>query len=71
MPTTADRRYLVLPSYMTADLAFYYIWDRYDMTLKIANLFDRHFYESAGLTGDINILPGAPRNLALSFRAHF
>jgi outer membrane receptor protein involved in Fe transport len=34
-------------------------------------VFDRRYYESAGFTADIQVVPGAPRNLALSMRVHF
>jgi iron complex outermembrane receptor protein len=40
-------------------------------TLKVTNLFDRRYYESAGFTAQLNIFPGAPRTLAASMRAHF
>ena len=71
LPTTADRRTMPLPSYTVVDLGLYYIYERYAFNFKIGNLFDRKYYESAGFTADIQIVPGAPRNLSLSMRVHF
>ena len=71
LPTTADRRTMPLPSYTMVDLGLYYIHDRYAFNFKVGNLFDRKYYESAGFTGDIQIVPGAPRNFSLSMRVHF
>lgn len=71
LPTTADRRIIDLPAYTVADLGLYYVYDRYAFNLKIGNLFDKRYYESAGFTADLQIVPGAPRNIALSMRAHF
>ena len=73
LPTLADGRVLELPSYWLADLAVYYtIKDRYDLTLKVGNLFDKLHYESAYSTGgDNGVVPGAPRNVSLSLRIPF
>ena len=71
LPTTADRRIIRLPAYTVADLGFYYIHDRYAFNLKIGNVFDKRYYESAGFTADLQIVPGAPRNVSLSMRTHF
>ena len=46
-------------------------YDRYAFNLKVGNLLDRRYYESAGFTADIQVVPGAPRNLSLSMRVHF
>lgn len=73
LPTVAQPTALLpLPRYITADLAFYYHFlERYDLTLKIGNLFDKKYYESAGATADIQIVPGEPRTLTLAVRARF
>jgi iron complex outermembrane receptor protein len=71
IPSTADRRVLRLPSYVIADLGLYYSKGDYDFTLKIGNLADKTYYESAGFMNELQILPGAPRNLALSVRKRF
>ncbi len=69
--STADRRDLHLPSYTVADVGFYYLVDRYAYNLKIGNIFDKEYIESAGSIPDIRLLPGAPRNVTLSVRVNF
>ena len=71
LPTTADGRLMLLPSYTVVDFGLSYIYDRYAFNFKVGNVFDRKFYESAGFTADIQIVPGTPRNFALSMRVHF
>ncbi len=73
LPTVAQPTELLpLPRYIIADAAIYYHFlDRYDLTLKVTNLFDKVYYESAGFTADINIVPGEPRTLTLAVRARF
>src|SRR5690606_7058633 len=70
LPSAADRRVLVLPSYTVADLALYYrIADRYDLTLKAGNLFDKRYFEGVNsTTNEIGVVPGMPRNVTLSMR---
>ena len=77
IPTTnattriVDNRLMPLPSYTVMDLGVYYNVGRYNFTLKVGNVTDKTYYESAGFTGDINIVSGLPRNVSLSMRAHF
>ena len=77
IPTTnattrvVDSRLMPLPSYAVMDLGVYYNTGRYAFTLKVGNVTDRTYYESAGFTGDINIVSGIPRNISLSMRANF
>ncbi len=78
LPTTAGTatsttgpNVLILPSYTVVDFALYYLWDRYAFNLKVGNLFDRTFYESAGQTGTVQVAPGAPRSVTLSMRVNF
>lgn len=73
LPSIADRRVLTLPSYTIADLALYYsINDRYDLTLKVGNLFDKRYYEGVNsTTNEIGVVPGLPRNVTLSLRIPF
>ncbi len=68
---TAGPTVLVLPAYTVVDLAFNYIYERYAFNLKVGNLFDKTYYESAGFTGVIQIAPGAPRTVTLSMRVNF
>jgi iron complex outermembrane receptor protein len=72
LPTATSSALLKLPSYTVADAALYYkLNDRVDLTLKVTNLFDTTYYESAGFTADIQIVPGEPRTLTLTARTHF
>jgi iron complex outermembrane receptor protein len=71
IPSTADKRVLKLPSYVIADLGVYFSRGDYDLTMKVGNLFDKKYYESAGFMNELQILPGAPRNLAFSLRKRF
>lgn len=74
-PSAADLRpengTMPLPAYTTVDLGFYYKIKNVDLTLKVNNLFDERFIESAGFTGDINLVPGTPRLLTATARVHF
>jgi iron complex outermembrane receptor protein len=71
LPTSTESRTLPLPSYTVTDLGFYYVYDRYALTLKVGNVFDKNYIESAGSLAQVRLLPGAPRNVLLSVRAHF
>jgi iron complex outermembrane receptor protein len=72
LPTATTADVLKLPAYTTVDGALYYkIGDRYDLTLKVSNLLDERYYESAGFTADIQIVPGEPRTITLTGRARF
>jgi len=76
IPTTAangtvDSRLMPLPSYTVLDLGAYYNVGRYSFSAKVGNVTGKTYYESAGFTGDINIVPGSPRNVAVSMRVHF
>lgn len=63
---------LPLPAYTTVDVGVYYKpTDALDFTLKVTNLFDERYIESAGFTGDINLVPGTPRFATLTARLRF
>jgi iron complex outermembrane receptor protein len=72
-PSAANRRVLRLPGYTVADVALYYDFQqRYQMALKINNVFDQIYYDSVGSTlADVSVVPGAPRNAVLSVRVGF
>ena len=70
-PTAANSPMLKLPGYARVDAALYYNVDKYVVTFKVENLFDKTYYQSAGFNGDINLLPGVPRLFTLSVRAFF
>ncbi len=73
LPTVAaPTAILALPAYTTVDLGLYYkASSAIDMTFKVTNLFDQRYIESAGFTGDINLVPGTPRFATLTARIHF
>jgi iron complex outermembrane receptor protein len=74
-PSAADPRpengTMPLPAYTTVDLGLYYKLKNIDLTFKVTNLFDKRYIESAGFTGDINLVPGTPRLLTATARIHF
>lgn len=70
-PTKVNGPMLKLPAYTRVDAALYYNYDKYVVTFKVENLFDKTYYQSAGFNGDINLLPGVPRLFTLSVRAFF
>jgi iron complex outermembrane receptor protein len=71
LPTATSKATMPLPGYATMDLALYYRFRIWDLTLKITNVTNKTYYESAGFTGDINLLPGEPRSATLTIRTHF
>ncbi len=73
LPTAAQpTQVMPLASYTIVDLGFYYkASENIDLTLKVANLFDKRYIESAGFTADINLVPGQPRLATLSARFTF
>jgi outer membrane receptor protein involved in Fe transport len=58
----------VLPGYVRMDGGLYFVRGRYDVTLRVNNLFDEVYYESS--FGVVQIRPGRPRDAALSLRIH-
>ena len=71
LPSTANPGVIRLPAFAVADLGLYYNFKDCDFTFKVANLFDKRYYESTGPTPDVQLQPGAPRNWDLSMRVHF
>ncbi|MDE2411946.1 MAG: TonB-dependent siderophore receptor [Sphingomonadales bacterium] len=62
---------LPLKGYTVVDLGLYYkVGDHLDLTLKASNLFDERYIESAGFTGDIQLVPGTLRTITLTARVH-
>jgi iron complex outermembrane receptor protein len=60
---------LLLPSYFRADAGVYFARSRYELTLRVNNVFDRTYYESA--FNLVLITPGNPREATLSMRVRF
>jgi iron complex outermembrane receptor protein len=73
VPSATNPNVLILPSYVTVDLAVNYIFSNYALNLKVGNLLDKAYYESIGQgTNGVNQLaPGAGRLVSLSMRANF
>ena len=69
LPTATSLRTLPLPSYLLFDLSLFYRSDSYDVSLKLANVFDEKYLRSADTI--FRIYPGDPRQLMLSVRKHF
>lgn len=69
--TEPENGTMPLPAYTTVDLGLYYKLKNIDLTVKVTNLFDKRYIESAGFTGDINLVPGTPRLLTATARVHF
>ncbi len=72
-PTPADQRVLILPGHVVTDLAFYYLaMDKFPVTLKIGNLFDKTYYEGVNSTlNEVGIVPGSPRYVQVSVKVPF
>lgn len=72
-PTPADQRVLVLPGHVVTDLAFYYLaMDKFPVTLKFGNLFDKTYYEGVNsTTNELGVVPGSPRYVQLSVKVPF
>lgn len=63
---------LPLKAYTTVDAGIYYkINPNLDLTLKLTNVFDKRYIESAGFSGDIQLVPGTPRLLTIALLSHF
>ena len=72
VPTAASPRVLRLPAYTVADVVLYYRVGKVDLALKAGNISDKTYWDSVGSTlADLSVVPGAPRNFALSARIPF
>ncbi|HEY0646634.1 TonB-dependent receptor [Phenylobacterium sp.] len=71
MPTRTSTATLPLPAYTTVDVALYYAVRDINFTLKVSNIFDERYYESAGGQGDLAVFPGEPRAISLTVRTRF
>ncbi|TAN09041.1 MAG: TonB-dependent siderophore receptor [Rhodanobacteraceae bacterium] len=60
---------VVLPGFARADAMAYYQTPAYRIQLNLRNLLDRRYYATAN--GDNQIMPGAPREVSVSFRTKF
>ncbi len=62
---------VVLPSYVTADLAVFYRLQGYDFSFNVKNVAGTEYIISSHGSNDNLILPGPPREFLLSLRYHF
>jgi iron complex outermembrane receptor protein len=60
-----------LPGYAVTDLAGYYKLNPVDFTLKIANLFNHNYLQSAGSGTNLKIITGDPFNITLTAHIAF
>ncbi|WP_093425067.1 MULTISPECIES: TonB-dependent siderophore receptor [unclassified Pseudomonas] len=67
---TALDNTVVMPAYTTVDAALLYNQPKWDMALRLRNVFDEDYYASAHGSVDL-ITPGAPRTLELSTHYRF
>jgi iron complex outermembrane receptor protein len=70
-PNGNDQRLLLLPGYAVVDLAVYYsLFGKYDLTMKVGNVFDKLYYEGVNAGTDaLGVVPGSPRYMQLSVHA--
>ncbi len=69
LPTSATSGEFIMPGYTTLDTGIYYTADTYGVSLKVANLLDRQYYQSA--FSAVRITPGDPRNISLTLNERF
>jgi iron complex outermembrane receptor protein len=69
LPTATQPRALILPGYTVVDTSLYYMHGTFSASLKMANVFDRRYYQSA--FADIRIQPGEPRRFLLTLDKTF
>lgn len=69
LPSATEPRVLILPAYTVVDAGLYYTGDRFDASLKLSNVLDEEYYQSAFTA--IRIGAGEPRQVALTARKHF
>jgi catecholate siderophore receptor len=62
---------VVLPSYVTADLAVFYRARGYDISFNVKNVAGTEYIISSHGSNDNLILPGPPREFLVSLRYHF
>jgi iron complex outermembrane recepter protein len=69
LPTATQSRALVLPGYTVVDTSLYYMHGTFSASLKMANVLDKRYYQSA--FADIRIQPGEPRRFLLTLDKTF
>jgi iron complex outermembrane receptor protein len=69
LPTAKNANEFTMPGYTTVDTGFYYSADTWDASLKVSNLLDKRYFQSA--FSDVRITPGDPREFALTLNKTF
>jgi iron complex outermembrane recepter protein len=69
LPTSKFPYDFVMPGYETVDTGLYYSGDTYSVSVKVANLLDKLYYQSA--FSAVRITPGEPRNVSLTISKNF
>jgi iron complex outermembrane recepter protein len=69
LPTSATSGELIMPGYTTLDTGIYYTADTYTVSLKVSNVLDKQYFQSA--FSSVRITPGDPRNFALTLDKTF
>lgn len=71
LPSSANTKVMELPAYVVMDLGIYYDRKNYGFALKINNLSNKNYIETTGVSSDVHVWPGAPRQVVLSMNAKF
>jgi iron complex outermembrane recepter protein len=69
LPSATSPAEFIMPGYTTVDTGIYYTGDTYSISLKVSNLLDKQYFQSA--FSDVRITPGDPRNIALTLNKTF
>lgn len=69
LPTATNANEFMMPGYTTVDTGLYYSRDTWDASLKVSNLLDKRYYQSA--FSDVRITPGDPREFSLTLNKVF
>lgn len=69
LPTSATSGAFIMPGYTTVDTGIYYTADTYSISLKVANILDKRYFQSA--FSAVRIAPGDPRNFSLTLNKTF
>ena len=65
-PTSGE---FTMPGFTTVDTGIYYTADTYSISLKVSNLLDKQYFQSA--FSAVRITPGEPRNISLTLDKTF
>jgi iron complex outermembrane recepter protein len=69
LPTSPTSGEFVMAGYTTVDTGLYYTGGSYSVSLKVSNLLDKQYYQSA--FSAVRITPGDPRNISLTLDKTF